>query len=54
MIWNPDFESLDRAALCALQSERLGRSDRTRDVTYLQRIPCPCGRTTVKMHRVLG
>jgi phenylacetate-CoA ligase len=27
---------------------------RTRDVTYLDRSPCPCGRTTVRMHRVLG
>jgi phenylacetate-CoA ligase len=27
---------------------------RTRDVTYLDRAPCPCGRTTVRMHRVLG
>jgi phenylacetate-CoA ligase len=27
---------------------------RTRDITYLERAPCPCGRTTVRMHRVLG
>jgi len=27
---------------------------RTRDVTYLDRTPCACGRTTVRMHRVLG
>ncbi len=27
---------------------------RTRDITYLDRSPCPCGRTTVRMHRVLG
>jgi phenylacetate-CoA ligase len=27
---------------------------RTRDITYLDRAPCPCGRTTVRMHRVLG
>jgi len=27
---------------------------RTRDITYLERTPCPCGRTTVRMHRVLG
>ncbi len=27
---------------------------RTRDVTYLERSPCSCGRTTVRMHRVLG
>lgn len=27
---------------------------RTRDVTYLDRSPCACGRTTVRMHRVLG
>ena len=27
---------------------------RTRDITYLQRGKCACGRTTVKMHRLLG
>jgi phenylacetate-CoA ligase len=27
---------------------------RTRDITYLERAPCRCGRTTVRMHRVLG
>ncbi|HRZ90673.1 MAG TPA: phenylacetate--CoA ligase, partial [Spirochaetia bacterium] len=27
---------------------------RTRDITYLDRTPCPCGRTTVRMHRLLG
>jgi phenylacetate-CoA ligase len=27
---------------------------RTRDITYLDRTPCTCGRTTVRMHRVLG
>jgi phenylacetate-CoA ligase len=27
---------------------------RTRDITYLDRSPCPCGRTTARMHRVLG
>lgn len=27
---------------------------RTRDITYLDRAPCKCGRTTVRMHRVLG
>jgi phenylacetate-CoA ligase len=27
---------------------------RTRDITYLERTPCPCGRTSVRMHRVLG
>ena len=27
---------------------------RTRDITYLDRGPCPCGRTTVRMHRILG
>ena len=27
---------------------------RTRDITYLMRDPCPCGRTTVRMHRLLG
>jgi phenylacetate-CoA ligase len=27
---------------------------RTRDITYLMREPCPCGRTTVRMHRLLG
>jgi len=27
---------------------------RTRDITYLDRAPCPCGRTSVRMHRVLG
>jgi len=27
---------------------------RTRDITYLERTPCACGRTTVRMHRVLG
>ncbi len=27
---------------------------RTRDITYLDRSPCACGRTSVRMHRVLG
>jgi phenylacetate-CoA ligase len=27
---------------------------RTRDVTYLTRGECPCGRTTVRMHRLFG
>jgi phenylacetate-CoA ligase len=27
---------------------------RTRDITYLEHAPCACGRTTVRMHRVLG
>lgn len=27
---------------------------RTRDITYLDRSPCSCGRTTVRMHRLLG
>jgi len=27
---------------------------RTRDITYIDRTPCPCGRTTVKIHRLLG
>jgi phenylacetate-CoA ligase len=27
---------------------------RTRDITYLDRSLCPCGRTTARMHRVLG
>jgi phenylacetate-CoA ligase len=27
---------------------------RTRDITYLERTPCRCGRTTARMHRVLG
>jgi len=27
---------------------------RTRDITYLNRAPCACGRTTARMHRVLG
>jgi len=27
---------------------------RTRDITYLDRSPCPCGRTSARMHRVLG
>ncbi len=27
---------------------------RTRDITYLDHSPCPCGRTTVRMHRLLG
>ncbi|MDR2500146.1 MAG: phenylacetate--CoA ligase [Treponema sp.] len=27
---------------------------RTRDITFLRRDPCPCGRTTVKMHRLFG
>jgi len=27
---------------------------RTRDITYLERTACRCGRTTVRMHRVLG
>jgi len=27
---------------------------RTRDITYLDRSPCRCGRTAVRMHRLLG
>ena len=27
---------------------------RTRDITYLMREPCACGRTTVRIHRLLG
>ncbi|MDR2021456.1 MAG: phenylacetate--CoA ligase [Treponema sp.] len=27
---------------------------RTRDITFLMRDPCSCGRTTVKMHRLFG
>jgi phenylacetate-CoA ligase len=27
---------------------------RTRDITFLTREPCACGRTSVKMHRLLG
>jgi phenylacetate-CoA ligase len=27
---------------------------RTRDITYLTRDPCQCGRTSVRMHRILG
>ncbi len=27
---------------------------RTRDITYLDHTPCPCGRTTARMHRILG
>ena len=27
---------------------------RTRDITYLYKEPCSCGRTTVRMHRLLG
>jgi len=27
---------------------------RTRDITYLMREPCSCGRTTVRIHRLLG
>ena len=27
---------------------------RTRDITYLTREPCACGRTLVRMHRILG
>ncbi|MDG5816334.1 phenylacetate--CoA ligase [Chitinispirillales bacterium ANBcel5] len=27
---------------------------RTRDITYLTREPCACGRTSVRMHRILG
>ncbi len=27
---------------------------RTRDITWLDRTPCRCGRTTARMHRVLG
>jgi phenylacetate-CoA ligase len=27
---------------------------RTRDITYLDRVPCRCGRTSVRMHRLLG
>jgi phenylacetate-CoA ligase len=27
---------------------------RTRDVTFLRRDPCPCGRTTVRMNRLFG
>ena len=27
---------------------------RTRDITFLDHSPCPCGRTSVRMHRILG
>ena len=27
---------------------------RTRDITFLDRSPCPCGRTSVRMNRLLG
>ena len=27
---------------------------RTRDITYLDRTPCKCGRTSIRMHRLLG
>ena len=27
---------------------------RTRDITFLMREPCACGRTTVRIHRLLG
>ena len=27
---------------------------RTRDITYLMREPCACGRTTTRIHRLLG
>jgi phenylacetate-CoA ligase len=27
---------------------------RTRDITFLYNDPCPCGRTTLKMHRLFG
>jgi phenylacetate-CoA ligase len=27
---------------------------RTRDITFLDRTPCACGRTSVRMHRILG
>jgi phenylacetate-CoA ligase len=27
---------------------------RTRDITFLDRTPCRCGRTSVRMHRILG
>jgi phenylacetate-CoA ligase len=27
---------------------------RTRDITFLDRTPCPCGRTSVRMNRILG
>jgi phenylacetate-CoA ligase len=27
---------------------------RTRDITYFMEEPCPCGRTTIKMHRLFG
>jgi phenylacetate-CoA ligase len=27
---------------------------RTRDITYLDHAPCACGRTSVRMHRILG
>ena len=27
---------------------------RTRDITYLDRTKCGCGRTSVRMHRILG
>lgn len=27
---------------------------RTRDITFLDHTPCPCGRTSVRMHRILG
>jgi phenylacetate-CoA ligase len=27
---------------------------RTRDITYFMEAPCPCGRTTIRMHRLFG
>lgn len=27
---------------------------RTKDITYLDRTPCKCGRTTIRMHRLMG
>jgi len=41
------FTSLTKEALPLLRY-------RTRDVTYLDDEPCPCGRSFVRMHRVMG
>lgn len=41
------FTSLTKQALPLLRY-------RTRDITYIDDSPCPCGRNSVRMHRVMG
>ena len=60
-IVDPDSgEVLPEGAKGELVITSLGREGspllryRTRDITYLMREPCACGRTTVRIHRLLG